>query len=50
MLLCMIAYGFIWQMGNKRSQHKEAERIEALRASGLLGEKGVGEPERREKA
>jgi hypothetical protein len=50
MLLCMIAYGFIWQIGNKRSQHKEAERIEALHASGLLGKKGFGELERREKA
>jgi len=50
MLLCMIAYGFIWQIGNKRSQRKEAERIEALRASGLLREKGVGELGRREKA
>ncbi|XTI87559.1 hypothetical protein V2W45_1211672, partial [Cenococcum geophilum] len=40
MLLCMIAYGFIWQIGNKRSQNKEAERIEALRASGLLGKNG----------
>jgi len=46
----MIAYGFIWQIGNKRSRNKEAERIEALRASGLLGRNGVGEPERREKA
>jgi len=50
MLLCMITYGFVWQVGNKRSQLKEAKRIEALRASGLLGKKGVGEPERREKA
>ncbi|KAF2806532.1 uncharacterized protein BDZ99DRAFT_466102 [Mytilinidion resinicola] len=42
MLLCMVAYGFAWNHGNRISQRKEAERIDALRASGLLREKGVG--------
>ncbi|KAF2466160.1 uncharacterized protein BDR25DRAFT_306329 [Lindgomyces ingoldianus] len=40
MVLCMITYGFVWQIGNKRSQKKEADRIAKLRASGLMrGEK-----------
>lgn len=40
MLVCSIVYGFVWQIGNKRSQKKEADRIEKLRSSGLLrGEK-----------
>ncbi|OCK80726.1 hypothetical protein K432DRAFT_425536 [Lepidopterella palustris CBS 459.81] len=49
MLLCTLAYGFVWQISNKRSQQKEADRIDALRASGLLREKGVGEPEKTER-
>ena len=41
MMLCMVTYGFIWQAGNKRSQKREAERVERLRAGGWLrGEKG----------
>ncbi|PNS19206.1 hypothetical protein CAC42_2383 [Sphaceloma murrayae] len=39
MVLSMILYGVAWQMGNKRSARKEAERIDALRASGWLKEK-----------
>jgi hypothetical protein len=36
MILCSLIYGIMWQKGNKRSQLKEAARIEKLRASGLL--------------
>ncbi|OJD29755.1 uncharacterized protein BKCO1_7300020 [Diplodia corticola] len=36
MLICMCAYGFAWQIGNRRSLRKEEERIAALRASGHL--------------
>jgi hypothetical protein len=36
MILCSLIYGIMWQKGNKRSQLKEAVRIEKLRASGLL--------------
>ncbi|KAF2190040.1 hypothetical protein K469DRAFT_699615 [Zopfia rhizophila CBS 207.26] len=36
MVICMLLYGVIWQVGNKRSQKKEADRIQQLRASGLL--------------
>lgn len=36
MLVCMLAYGFAWQIGNRRSLRKEEERIAALRASGHL--------------
>lgn len=39
MILSMALYGIAWNMGNKRSARKEAERIEALRASGWLDEK-----------
>ena len=39
MILSMILYGVAWQIGNKRSARKEAERVEALRASGWLKEK-----------
>ena len=40
MVVCSLIYGIMWQKGNKRSQLKEAARIEKLRASGLLrGEK-----------
>ena len=38
MLLSMLAYGFAWQIGNKRSAKKEAERIQMLRQSGVLKE------------
>ncbi|KAF2112963.1 hypothetical protein BDV96DRAFT_648585 [Lophiotrema nucula] len=47
MALCMIAYGVAWNISNKKIQKKEADRIEKLKASGLLrGEKdGVyGQP------
>ncbi|KKY13915.1 hypothetical protein UCDDS831_g08595 [Diplodia seriata] len=50
MLVCMLAYGFAWQIGNKRSLRKEEERIAALRASGHLkdekssAESGVAGP------
>jgi len=36
MIVCSLVYGVVWQKGNKRSQLKEAARIEKLRASGLL--------------
>ncbi|EKG16881.1 hypothetical protein MPH_05862 [Macrophomina phaseolina MS6] len=36
MIICMAAYGVVWQIGNKRSLRKEQERIAALRASGHL--------------
>lgn len=36
MIVCMLAYGVVWQIGNKRSLRKEQERIAALRASGHL--------------
>ncbi|PSN65935.1 hypothetical protein BS50DRAFT_574424, partial [Corynespora cassiicola Philippines] len=36
MLLCSVVYVAVWQTANKRSQRREAERIERLRASGLL--------------
>ena len=39
MILSMVLYGVAWQIGNKRSARKEAERVEALRASGWLKEK-----------
>ncbi|KAF2259262.1 hypothetical protein CC78DRAFT_537198 [Lojkania enalia] len=40
MLVCMVIYGVVWTIGNKRSQRREAERVERLKASGLLrGEK-----------
>lgn len=38
MAICMTAYGIAWQFGNKRSQRKEAERVEQLRNAGLLKE------------
>lgn len=36
MLVCMLSYGFMWQIGNRRSLRKEEERIAALRAAGHL--------------
>ncbi|KAK8220024.1 hypothetical protein M8818_000440 [Zalaria obscura] len=39
MALAMTLYGIAWNIGNKRSARKEAERIEALKASGWLKEK-----------
>ncbi|KAL1628084.1 hypothetical protein SLS56_006014 [Neofusicoccum ribis] len=36
MVVCMAAYGVVWQVGNRRSLRKEQERIAALRASGHL--------------
>ncbi|KAI9709452.1 MAG: hypothetical protein M1820_003212 [Bogoriella megaspora] len=36
MLLSMFLYTIIWQMGNKRSVRKEAERVEALRKAGYM--------------
>ncbi|KAF2736030.1 hypothetical protein EJ04DRAFT_562799 [Polyplosphaeria fusca] len=45
MLLCMVAYGVAWNIGNKKSQKKEADRIEKLRASGLLRREKEGLPE-----
>lgn len=35
-IICCLVYGIAWQRANKRSQLKEAARIERLRASGLL--------------
>ncbi|KAI9816890.1 MAG: hypothetical protein M1827_001535 [Pycnora praestabilis] len=37
MILAMVLYGFVWQMGQKRSAKKEEERKRAL------AEKGYGE-------
>ncbi|KAK4984582.1 hypothetical protein LTR66_008452 [Elasticomyces elasticus] len=48
MALAMVAYGIAWQIGNRRSAREESERVEALRASGFLGEKREGAEERRE--
>ena len=48
MAISMGAYVVAWQYGNKRGQRKEAERVEALRASGWLNEK-QGESESDEK-
>jgi len=48
MLISMALYTVAWQVGNKRSARKEAERIEALRASGWLNEKIGVEEERKE--
>ncbi|GAB7347203.1 hypothetical protein MBLNU459_g3310t1 [Dothideomycetes sp. NU459] len=50
MALSMALYGVAWNIGNKRSARKEAERIENLKASGWLKEKlpPSGEEERRE--
>ena len=48
MALCMTAYSFAWQRGNKLGQRREAERVEALRASGWLHEKQEVEDERNE--
>ena len=39
MAVSMGAYVVAWQMGNKRGQRKEQERIEQLRASGYLKDK-----------
>lgn len=39
MLISMIIYAFAWKHGNKVGARREAERIEALRASGWLKEK-----------
>ncbi|KAB2576459.1 hypothetical protein BFW01_g10490 [Lasiodiplodia theobromae] len=36
MLVCMLSYGVMWQVGNRRSLRKEEERIAALRAAGHL--------------
>ncbi|KAF1957701.1 hypothetical protein CC80DRAFT_592208 [Byssothecium circinans] len=36
MIVCSVIYGLLWQKANKTSQRKEVERIEKLRASGLL--------------
>ncbi|KAF2252318.1 hypothetical protein BU26DRAFT_516982 [Trematosphaeria pertusa] len=48
MLVCSVVFGFFWQSVNGRCRRRGADRIEQLRASGLLrGEKegadGVGE-------
>ncbi|GAB7345670.1 hypothetical protein MBLNU457_3954t1 [Dothideomycetes sp. NU457] len=48
MLVSMGLYAIAWQLGNKRSARKEAERIEALKASGWLKEKMEVEEERKE--
>ena len=48
MALTMASYVFAWRIGNKRGQRKEAERIEALRASGWLKEKQDPEDEKLE--
>lgn len=48
MALSMGAYVLAWQYGNKRGQRKEAERIEALKASGWLKEKQDPEDEKLE--
>jgi hypothetical protein len=49
MIISMVTYGIVWQIGNKRSLKKEQERIEQLKAAGLLkGEKYGLHEERRE--
>lgn len=48
MLLSMLAYVIGWQFANKAGQRKEAERIEALKASGWLKEKQEPVEERKE--
>ncbi|KAK5133302.1 hypothetical protein LTR08_007827 [Meristemomyces frigidus] len=50
MALCMIAYSFAWRHGNKVGQKREAERIEAVKASGWLNEKQESDEERKERA
>ena len=39
MIVAMALYLLFWEHGNVRGQRKEAERIEALRASGWLRER-----------
>ena len=39
MAVVMLVYVVAWQYGNRAGQRREAERIEALRASGWLTEK-----------
>ncbi|KAF2703517.1 hypothetical protein K504DRAFT_508082 [Pleomassaria siparia CBS 279.74] len=41
MLICMAIYSFAWQIGNKRSEKREMERIERLRIRGLLRGEGA---------
>lgn len=48
MALSMLVYSFAWRYGNKVGQRREAERIEALKASGWLKEKQEPEEERTE--
>ena len=48
MALSMAGYVVAWQYGNKVGQRREAERIEALKASGWLKEKQEPTEERQE--
>jgi hypothetical protein len=48
MALCMLVYVVAWQYGNRVGARREAERIEALKASGWLKEKMDVEEERTE--
>lgn len=41
----MAAHVVVWRFSNKRGQRVEQERIEALRASGWLKERGLVEDE-----
>ncbi|KAK7530730.1 uncharacterized protein J3D65DRAFT_639357 [Phyllosticta citribraziliensis] len=38
MIVCMSVYAVAWNVGNRRSLQKEADRVAALRASGHLDE------------
>lgn len=48
MALSMACYVIAWQYGNRVGQKREAERIDALKASGWLKEKQEPAEERQE--
>ncbi|KAK8189147.1 hypothetical protein HDK77DRAFT_266077 [Phyllosticta capitalensis] len=42
MIVCMSVYAVAWNIGNRRSLQREADRVAALRASGHLTEHEKG--------
>lgn len=42
MVVSMLLYMLVWQMGNRRSTQQEKERVEAMRRSGYLDARRAG--------